>query len=1243
MTVQDVLLRECSKRDTPTSAYTVWDKDGHPLLHNTLLSSLTDHVVVLKFNDKRPPKELSQDLCSTVEKKRLDIIKEMLDAEFYRNALNTPSLNGETALYLAAKQGHPEITVQLLISGADVDFQDPNNGHTPLHMAAISGDLGTTAALLLAGADPSVLNNEGLTPCQMADGIAASVLNPNLTAKDITSLHPALSLMKQPKLLSADPDAEKKREKREKKRQIKRRLQKLDMLANTLLKSEQQLQSTDLLFDDYDHSSSSVGQTPADPSPSEVEDVEEEKKAKKLEWRKNVINEVITTERSFVEDMDLLLEVFVVPLEKAGLLSATETKILFSNISEVVSTNKKMANKFEERRDQITAQNLGVSEMLIGDIFIDMSASLSIYQDYCTNQTEAFQYLEYLKATKPEFQAFLDEAMKSPQCRGLDLQAWLIKPLQRLCKYPILLRELLASTSVSSTDYKQIQEASVKIGKVVGFINTAKSYAEALAQIENEFFTTLQNSIKDGSKEIVQAGRKLVKYGDLLEYKRVKDKYLYKSNLRCFLFSDMILVCDVQYAKQMKVRAMIELNRVRITVFSNDVVENGFEFTIIGTKPEDPEVKIALATGTEPEKLAWLKDIKTKIKEYQQQRFNKATSRGGSLADVTLTNASGKQDKKKVTEMLEKLSVLDGLEEQILEARKKKMLQESNPGDSKAELEVSLDKEKEKAKEEEEEEETPEKTEKRKAQRKNVITEILNTEEDYIKDLELIEKLFINPLNKSGVLTNYETKVLFSNVLDLIALNKELSERFLERKLETTVLQRKDLSAVVLGDIFSEMSVKLSQYKEYCTNQTEAFVLLEDLKITNPEFKIFCEEKETDPECRGLNLQAWLIKPLQRICKYPLLLRELVRCTKEGETGYQDLLDAQTRIGELVLFINTAKLQSEHIADLETQFFKLLESLVKDKEGLAKPGRCLISAGRLREKKSSGKNPVLRCYLFSDLLLLCQVHKSTGKMETREKIMLNDLKITVLGDDDSGRGFELENGHGNKYVLSAGTQIEKENWVKEIKAKIKDYQQQRFRRTGTVKLQLSHSKSHSSLVASPPKISSPRGMEMIKRSPSDGKEDKKEDKKKRIHLRTTSVRKTRLPSSADSDLPPAEREFLELLEDFNPKFKKYLEKKYEANELHFWTDVQQFKINSVKSDIKMEDLLLNAKSIATKYIALDCLEPVRISSKEIGTIMKSLEDREEISTIFNVAQQEAFQLMFEKHFKGSSFDSSSKK
>lgn len=39
----------------------------------------------------------------------------------------------------------------------------------------------------------------------------------------------------------------------------------------------------------------------------------------------------------------------------------------------------------------------------------------------------------------------------------------------------------------------------------------------------------------------------------------------------------------------------------------------------------------------------------------------------------------------------------------------------------------------------------------------------------------------------------------------------------------------------------------------------------------------FCEEVRQKPECRRLDLEGYLIKPLQRICRYPLLLKEILK------------------------------------------------------------------------------------------------------------------------------------------------------------------------------------------------------------------------------------------------------------------------------------------------------------------------------------------------------------------------------
>src|SRR3990167_2876140 len=65
-------------------------------------------------------------------------------------------------------------------------------------------------------------------------------------------------------------------------------------------------------------------------------------------------------------------------------------------------------------------------------------------------------------------------------------------------------------------------------------------------------------------------------------------------------------------------------------------------------------------------------------------------------------------------------------------------------------------------------------------------------------------------------------------------------------------------------------------YKVYCANQTNSLQTVEVLMKKNPQFKKNLDICHRDPSCKGLFLQSFLIKPIQRVCKYPLLLRVFI-------------------------------------------------------------------------------------------------------------------------------------------------------------------------------------------------------------------------------------------------------------------------------------------------------------------------------------------------------------------------------
>jgi len=73
----------------------------------------------------------------------------------------------------------------------------------------------------------------------------------------------------------------------------------------------------------------------------------------------------------------------------------------------------------------------------------------------------------------------------------LDMCSFLIKPVQRICKYPLLIREILKQTDQKHKDYSNLEQAFDKIEMVVTIVNEATRQAEdvqKMLNIQNLFF-----------------------------------------------------------------------------------------------------------------------------------------------------------------------------------------------------------------------------------------------------------------------------------------------------------------------------------------------------------------------------------------------------------------------------------------------------------------------------------------------------------------------------------------------------------------------------------------------------------------------------------------------------------------------------------------------------------------------------------------------------------------------------------
>ncbi|RKO88428.1 Dbl homology domain-containing protein, partial [Blyttiomyces helicus] len=187
--------------------------------------------------------------------------------------------------------------------------------------------------------------------------------------------------------------------------------------------------------------------------------------------RAKIVNEIVDTEKQFLNDMEILMEVYRVPAMETGALSPHEVKILFANLDVVIQTSREVL-------DVLLAATQG-EDTWVGEAFNQMMRRIeTTYCDYCKNNEAAMTLLAALASPDcpPETKKFLQECQSRLQGRtgAWDLGSLVIKPVQRVLKYPLLIKQLLKETVPTHPDHVELVRASVEIEKVAEKINEVK-------------------------------------------------------------------------------------------------------------------------------------------------------------------------------------------------------------------------------------------------------------------------------------------------------------------------------------------------------------------------------------------------------------------------------------------------------------------------------------------------------------------------------------------------------------------------------------------------------------------------------------------------------------------------------------------------------------------------------------------------------------------------------------------------
>lgn len=87
---------------------------------------------------------------------------------------------------------------------------------------------------------------------------------------------------------------------------------------------------------------------------------------------------------------------------------------------------------------------------------------MSAYVRFCSCQLSAATYLQQLTEKLPEFVEVAQTCQQDPRTKGMPLSSFLIKPMQRITKYPLIINKILEYTPASHPDRQYLQEALAK-------------------------------------------------------------------------------------------------------------------------------------------------------------------------------------------------------------------------------------------------------------------------------------------------------------------------------------------------------------------------------------------------------------------------------------------------------------------------------------------------------------------------------------------------------------------------------------------------------------------------------------------------------------------------------------------------------------------------------------------------------------------------------------------------------------
>ncbi|RKP25726.1 hypothetical protein SYNPS1DRAFT_28550 [Syncephalis pseudoplumigaleata] len=315
--------------------------------------------------------------------------------------------------------------------------------------------------------------------------------------------------------------------------------------------------------------------------------------ARDVARRLHAFKELLDTERRYVRDLGILVEVFLMPLSSIAWITGEQKRAVIRNAWVIRGCHAVLLKELEDvitniidglpqkaslHADAATASPDGhkhdaaaekslpslPAHVTLGRVFLDHANNFHSYIEYCSGHDMTLRVLAQL-AEHAKWRSFTKSCKDQLRSQNLEtrltIHDYLIKPVQRLCQYPIIMRELMSFYTEGTREHGELREAIDMLRGVATSVDDAKHLEEARQR--TQLFLSRVDEISMQADPLAQ----LSAYPDIMHYRN--DGLLlagalefidYNRGVRlctkyygCFVFPGLLLVARAQRARTYRI------------------------------------------------------------------------------------------------------------------------------------------------------------------------------------------------------------------------------------------------------------------------------------------------------------------------------------------------------------------------------------------------------------------------------------------------------------------------------------------------------------------------------------------------------------------------------------------------------------------------------------------------------------------------------------------------------------------